>query len=178
MTAPRGSRPGDARPGPPGGRPRGGTGVPQAARGALLVGVVVIAGIVGLQILDDSGTDTGKITTGTDSTTAASVDPTATSGTVTRPPNEVRVKVYNSSGVDDQASVMTNKLKAQNYATQGADTLTPTRTGTTVSCVAGFDSEAAALATAVGQDATVEAYPASPPQGASEADCIVILGKT
>ena len=41
---------------------------------------VVIAGIVGLQILDDSGADTGKITSGTESTTAGSVGSTATWG--------------------------------------------------------------------------------------------------
>jgi hypothetical protein len=154
--------------------------MPPTARGALLVGVLVIAGIVGLQILDDSGASNEKLGTGTgtDTTATASVDSTATSGTAVRPTNEVRVKVYNASNVDHQGAVLNDKLKAANWAVQEPATLTPARTGTTVSCVAGFENEATALATAVGQGATVAPYPSSPPQGASDADCIVILGKT
>jgi hypothetical protein len=181
MTAPRGrgsgdagpsrSRPGDAR----SRRSRtSSTGVPPTARGAVLIGILVIAGIVGLQILDDSGASNVKIAS-TDPTTATS-DPSSTTVAL-RQPSDVRVKVYNASGVDKQATVMTDKLKALGWATQEPDSLSPTRDGTGVQCVAGFESEAASLATAVGQGAVVEAYPSTPPTGADQADCIVILGK-
>jgi LytR cell envelope-related transcriptional attenuator len=149
--------------------------MPPTARGAVLIGILVIAGIVGLQILDDSGASNVKIDSSSD-TTATTVGPSATTVAL-RQPSDVRVKVYNASGVDKQATVMTDKLKALGWATQEPDTLTPTRDGTGVQCVAGFENEAASLATAVGQGATVESYPSSPPAGADQADCLVILGK-
>ena len=150
--------------------------MPSTARAALLVGVLVIAGIVGLQILDDSGASNETIGSA-DTTTATSVDTTASSG-VTRPANEVRVKVYNASGVDGAGQVMSDKLKAQNWAVQEPDTLKTTSSGVVVQCVAGFENEAAQLANNVGQGAVVEPYPSSPPDGATDADCLVILGKT
>src|SRR5262245_103052 len=114
MTAPRGPRPGGARPGPaPDARVRPSSGVPPTARGAVLVGILVIAGIVGLQILDDSGTGSVSVG-GTAASTASTAAPTATSAAA-RPPSEVRVKVYNASGVDQAAQAMSDKLKAQNY---------------------------------------------------------------
>jgi hypothetical protein len=151
------------------------SGVPPTARGAVLIGILVIAGIVGLQILDDSGASNVKIAS-TDSTTATTSDPSSTTVAL-RQPSDVRVKVYNASGVDKQATVMTDKLKALGWATQEPDTISPTRDGTGVQCVAGFESEAASLATAVGQGAVVEPYPTTPPAGADQADCLVILGK-
>ena len=150
--------------------------MPSTARGALLVGVLVIAGIVGLQIIDDTGASNQKVG-GVDAGTATTVAGSTATSAVVRPPNEVRVKVYNASGVDKQAQVMSDKLKALNYAMQEPATLAQTRTGTGVQCVAGFEHEAAALATSVGQGAVVEPYPATPPAGASGADCLVILGK-
>ena len=182
MTAPRGRGSGDGGPSRPGAsdtrsrRTRASsTGVPPTARGAVLIGILVIAGIVGLQILDDSGAGNVEITS-TESTTATTIDPSATTVAL-RQPSDVRVKVYNASGVDKQATVMTDKLKALGWATQEPDTLSPARDGTGVQCVQGFESEADALATAVGQGAVVEPYPATPPAGADQADCLVILGK-
>jgi len=154
----------------------GSGGVSSTARGAILIGVLVIAGIVGLQILDDSGADM-KLgdTTSTLGPAGASTSTTA----ATRQPSQVRVKVYNASGVDGQGGAMRDKLKSQGWdTTPAADTITPTRTGTAVQCVAGFENEAAALATGVGQGAVVETYPSNPPAGADQADCLVILGKS
>ena len=75
MTAPRGPRPGGARPGRPRADPAPAAACPSTARGALLVGVLVIAGIVGLQIIDDSGAGNEQLGT-VDATTATSVDST------------------------------------------------------------------------------------------------------
>jgi hypothetical protein len=48
-----------------------------------------------------------------------------------------------------------------------------------VSCRAGFEAEAIKLANdGVGGGATSTAFPANPPKGSDEANCIVILGKT
>jgi hypothetical protein len=141
----------------------------------VLIGILVVAGILGLQILDDSGAGTVKLGDNT-STVAPSQSSTSTS-TATRPPSAVRVKVYNASSVDGQGAAMIDKLKSQGWATDPVPENLPTRTGTGVQCVAGFENEAAALATGVGQGAVVESYPASPPASASQADCLVVLGK-
>lgn len=157
----------------------GGSGVPTSARGAVLVGVAVILGVVGLQILDDAGTTTTPTAAGTTVTSASDTSSNAsTTAAAARAPSQVRVKVYNASGTKGQAQATSDKLKGLGYVTAAPADAPSTRTGTGVQCVAGFDKEAAALATALGAGAVVEPYPSSPPAGATEADCLVIAGKT
>ena len=179
MTAPRG-----------GGGPSRSSGLSSAARGAILVGLAVILGIVGLQILDDSGPASGSsdatvtTTPGSTPTTIAGTGTTSgsTSGTSSttlaiRPNSEVKVKVYNASGVQGRAQILTDDLKAKGYNLQTPANLSTQRSGTVVECVKGFKTEGTLLAAyGVGDGATLEAYPSSPPDGASEADCIVIIG--
>ena len=161
MTAPRG-----------GGGPTREGNVSAGARGAIVVGLAVILGIVGLQILDDSGP----------SNESASVTTTSGAGSASttialRPNSQVRVKVYNASGVQGKAQTMTDQLKTSGYNMQTPANLGSERTGTTVSCVDGFKREGALLALyGVGNGAQVAAYPSDPPEGASDADCIVIIG--
>ena len=94
-------------------------------------------------------------------------------------PADVKVIVYNASGVHGMAANMSDKLKSVGYNVIDTDNITPTRTGTTVQCRTGLDAEATKLANdGVGSGATVSAFPANPPKGSDEADCIVILGKT
>ena len=122
-------------------------------------------------------------TKGTTATKAASTATTLKAGTATtlklKKPADVKVMVYNASGVQGMAANMSDKLKSVGYNVIGTDNITPTRTGTTVSCRAGLDTDATKLANdGVGSGATVTAFPANPPKGSDEADCIVILGKT
>jgi hypothetical protein len=133
----------------------------------------VILGIVGLQILDDSGGGSTGATTGT--TTPGTSGATTT--TPIRPNNEVRVKVYNASGIQGKAQTLTDQLHAKGYNMQSPANLDKQRQGTVVECVSGFAREAQLLAY-VGVDAgsTVEKYPDNPPAGASDADCIVVIG--
>jgi hypothetical protein len=181
-------------------------GLPPAVRGATLIGLAVIGGIIGLQILDDSGTGTteivvttvpgattvpGQTTTGqTAAATTRAPATTARAGTTTsrasaattvktRKNSEVKVVVYNASGLQGAAGNMRDKLKSLGYNVIGTDNLKPERTGTTVQCRSGFDAEAAKLAgQGVANAAQVLPFPTNPPEGSSEADCIVILGKT
>ena len=91
MTAPRGERPARS-PGASGG-----------VRGAVVIGLAVILGIVGLQILDDSGdggSSSATVTTIAARRPAAGPRPTL----ALRGNNEVRVKVYNASGVQGVAA--------------------------------------------------------------------------
>jgi hypothetical protein len=152
-----------------------------ALRGLVLTGLAVVLAVVGLQILDDSGGDTVVIaptaTSSVTSSTAAAATTTTTRSTVTtttakavttttvHKPSQVRVKVYNASDIQGQAP-------------QSPANLTPVRTGKFVECRSTFEKDAASLATAVGTGTTVVAFPSSPPAGSSDADCLVILGKT
>jgi hypothetical protein len=158
----------------------------------VLVGLAVIVGIVGLQILDDSGNGSGNaavttvpglttpgVTTGapTGATTSGSTSgSTAASTTVApRQNNQVRVKVYNASGVQGRAQTLTDSLAAKNYNMQAPANLDKQRQGTVVECVKSFDREGAILVTTV-QNSKLQPYPSDPPAGASSADCIVIIG--
>ena len=142
-----------------------------------MIGLAVILGIVGLQILDDSG-DSGS-SSATVTTVGSTI--TTTGGTATtislRGNNEVRVKVYNASGVQGRAQTLTDNLRADGYNMQAPANLSNQRQGTVVECVAGFQKEGAALALyGVSNGAKPAAYPSDPPEGAADADCIVIIG--
>jgi hypothetical protein len=147
------------------------------ARAAILVGLAVIIGIVGLQILDDSGGGSSGATV----TTVPGVTTTGTDGTATTTPvretKDVRVKVYNASGVPGRAQTLTDTLGAKHYDMQDPANLADKRQGIVVECVAGFEREGQLLALdGVGGGATAQAYPSDPPDGASDADCLVVIG--
>ena len=162
MTAPRGGGPARS-PGAAGG-----------AKGAIVVGLAVILGIVLLQILDDSN-DGSSSATGTTVVGTVTTAPGATTVPM-RPASEVRVKVYNASGVQGRAQTLTDTLKADGYNTQAPETLDDQRQGTAVQCVTGFDREGGVLSLYGVPGSKVEAYPSDPPEGASDADCLVIIG--
>ena len=156
-----------------------------AARGAALIGVAVIIGIVLLQYTDDGttgpvgdgGTGKGSAGTTTSSTAAAPAgtgDTTATTA-ATKPPAQVTVLVLNGSGAPGAATAQTDQLKAKGYATRPAAD-GPARTGTVVEFKPGFDRECATVATSVGGSPKVEPISNPPPTGSELANCVVILG--
>ena len=63
-----------------------------------------------------------------------------------KPNAQVRVKVYNASGVQGTAQTMTDKLKAPGYNMQTPANLKDQRAGTVVQCVDGFKREGTLLA--------------------------------
>jgi hypothetical protein len=170
------------------GRERGsdpGSGVVMSAgRGAILVGVAVVVGLLVLAVVDDNGPGTGAGTVsettvptvaptnpnGTPATTtatAAGSDTTATtkpkkstSSTVNtmgaRPNDQVVVQVLNGSGLQGAAGTRTNDLKAKGYQTVPAGNAPAQRTGTGVQCKQGYEKEAQVLATTL-QDLGVNA---------------------
>ena len=86
--------------------------------------------------------------------------------------------MYNASGIQGKAQAITDKLKSNGYATQPAANSASTRPTSVVQCRAGFENEGRAIAIfQVGHGATVEAFPATPPDGSGDADCLVILGQ-
>jgi hypothetical protein len=179
----------------PRGRGRGRNVVRSATRGAVLVGVAVLIGVVLVQIVNDAGgggggsSSTGGSTGATSTTVTTAAGGTGPGTTTTtaavsvkgaRPASQVVVQVLNGSGVQGAAGQRSNDLKAKGYQVLPAGNATA-RAGTAVQCKSGYQKEAAALVSVLATlsiNATIEAYPATPPAGvAAQANCLVVLGK-
>lgn len=196
----------------PGQPPRGRGNEPSGAamsagRGAVLIGVAVVVGILILTTIDNRGPDASTPTT----TTAAVVlppltnpdgSPTATTAAPTtdttkakkttsstaksdakgaRANDQVVVQVLNGSGLQGAATQRSNDLKAKGYQVLPAGNAPAQRTGTGVQCKAGYEKEAAVLVTTLGElgvPASVEPVSNPLPAGFDPAaNCYVLLGK-
>jgi hypothetical protein len=156
-----------------------------AARGAALVAVAVIIGIVLLQAIDDGNDgpvgDGGPASTTTSTTTSSTTTDSSGSSSSTTPttkaavltPAQTTVRVLNGSGVAGAAGNLTNTLKAKGYKTLVA-TDAPTRSGTVVYAKPGRTTECTTLSGLV-PNSKVQAMP-TPVPGGQDADCIVIIG--
>jgi LytR cell envelope-related transcriptional attenuator len=145
-----------------------------AARGAILIGVAVVIGIILLQVVDKGGGGGGSVAPPVTSGPTGST--TSTTGDAGRSPAEVRVLVENGSGVNQAAATTANELRGKGYAIAGTGNA-PIQTGLSVLCRAGFEKEADALAKSLGAGVTVGTFPDPPPTGSENSDCIVIKGK-
>jgi hypothetical protein len=144
-----------------------------AARGAVLIGLAVVIGIVLLQVVDKGGGGSSGVSPPVTQGNGGST--TSTTGESGRPVGDVRVLVLNASGLSNAAGTKANELRGLGYAIAGTGNSAQT-VGTTVACTTGFEKEADALAKAVGTGTSISAYPNPPPQGSENADCIVTLG--
>jgi LytR cell envelope-related transcriptional attenuator len=151
-----------------------------AAKGAALIGVAVLIGIVLLQVVDnptgggDGGSsDTSTATGGTDADNGNGDNGGNNRGVN---PADVSVIVLNGSGTAGAAQTQTDALAALGY-----ETLTPTdalanQEPTTVACNAENQAAVEGLVGSVQGSAAAE-YPAEPqPPEAAAADCIITLG--
>ncbi len=160
-----------------------------AVRGAGLVGLAVILGIVLLQVIDkgpsgntSSSSSSGSTTKTTPATTprsggtATSVPATTAKGGGAKARGEVRVLVFNAGAAAGAAANMTNKLRTLGYQLAPPSNTNPRR-GTAVQCKQGFDKEATQLQGDVGPGTTVEPFanPALP--GTENVNCVVLLGQ-
>jgi LytR cell envelope-related transcriptional attenuator len=168
------------------GRPREGGRVNSAVRGAGLIGLAVIVGIVLLQVIDkgpSGGGTPASNTSGTTTTTSTSQgstpgssQPATTAASGAKPRAEVRVVVFNAGATSGAAGDMTNKLRVQGYQLAPPSNTTP-RTGTVVACKQGFEKEAAQLQADVGAGATTEPFPNPGSPGSENVNCIVLVGR-
>jgi hypothetical protein len=175
----------DANEGPRGpAKPAGANSGFSATRGAVLVAIAVIIGIVLLQAIDDGNSgpigDGGAAATtsttapATSSSTAAGAGTSATTAkAATLTPADTTVKVLNGSGQQGVATTVTNTLKSKGYKTllPSNDAL---RKGSIIYYAAGRQTECKALIAYI-PNATLAAMP-TPPPGNEPADCIVIVG--
>jgi hypothetical protein len=160
-----------------------------AAKGAGLIGLAVIVGIVLLNVVDDgstgpAGSDRPSATT----TPGATTDDGGTDATTTtaaaapaRTPEQLRVVVLNGGAPTGSARAMSDALKQQGYTNQAepADWSGRDQTGASVHCREGLQQEASALAVQVSESSVpVEAFPDPAPPGTDDIDCIVVVGAT
>jgi hypothetical protein len=164
-----------------------------AFRGALLIGVAIIIGLLLLwRAHDDDGANassgdtsnptttvkesTGSTTTGAGnggSTTTRASGPGATATTAaptagTKPPNQVKVLVANGTGTQNGASSVTQKLIPKGYATLSpANAATNTVKDSRVYYREGYAEDAKQVARDLGVanpvESIIEAMPANPP---------------
>jgi LytR cell envelope-related transcriptional attenuator len=166
---------------------RRGSGVNSAVRGAGLVGLAVILGIVLLQVIDKGPAGSGSAPAGT---TPATTTPTPTSaaapgtsqpattakGASAKPRAEVRVVVFNAGSASGAAGNMTNKLRTLGYQL-APPANTNARRGTAVQCKPDFDKEAVQLQGDVGAGTTVEPFPNPPLPETENVNCVVLVGQ-
>jgi hypothetical protein len=176
-----------ARGRPPAG---GGTqGTSAGARGALLLGVAVILGIVLLQKFDTKGSTGGSVSatsvpareTSTTRRVGLTTVPAVTSTTAkARAKADVKILVANGSGQKGLAGVTTTALKNVGYTNAGTPTDATTAVDkTAVQFADGYEAEARELAAALSLPPTVVSRLASPPVAAADLDdakVVVILG--
>lgn len=149
------------------------------ARGTGLIAVALVLGIVLLQ-WSDASTDVaagGQVpVVGTPVAPPETTTTTALAGP--RAPGELAVLVLNATGKNQQAKPMSDRLAVVGYRTLTPGNATR-RADSVVLCRAGLDGEAAGLVAATGLPATtgvLDEAAASGMEGASEADCVVIIG--
>jgi hypothetical protein len=168
-----------------------------AARGAALVALAVVIGIVLLNVVDRGTPGSGNNGTGaaaTVPTTGASTGSTVAGATTTKPGStltsagkttttkkgagrdakEVRVTVLNGSGISQAATTKANDLRALGYVIATTGNAEAVQTGNTVACRSGFSKEAATLAEKVTNATVASNFPNPAP---ADTDCVVTLGK-
>ncbi len=156
-----------------------------ALKGALLIGVAVVVGLLLLQTVHDNKTKTAASPTTTTKPKTTTTKPKSTTTTTVVahtviPPSELKLIVLNGSGVPHAAADMSTKLKQAGYTNQGTanDYTGPNQTGDTVLCKPGLDQEAVALSQQIPlQGSKVKPWPTPPPNTYGyDANCVVIVG--
>jgi len=166
----------------------GGAGAYAGARGALLLAVAVILGIVLLQQVDNGPSAGTRVSTATSApqetsttrrNTLTTVPLVTTTTAKVRAKADVKVLVANGAGVKGLGAATTNALKNLGYATLTPTDATVNVDKTSVQFAEGYDAEAREVALSLSLPPTVATKLASPPVAAADigdAKVIVILG--
>ncbi len=118
-----------------------------------------------------SGTTTSTSVLGTTTTT-----PTTSPPTSLRPVGNVRVMVFNASGVPGTATRIGSRIKAKGWDVKAPGADRPAQPTTAVMYKPGFDNEARAL-TAELSLPTTAATPLTPAVAAADADLALLVGE-
>lgn len=156
-----------------------------AVRGALLIAVAVVLGLLLLSATDDNDPFSGDTasreraaTTTTSTTTPGADDPAALPDP--RPPAEVKVLVANGSGVNGAASRWSEQLQARGYNVLSATDTREPATAPAIFYAEGFQAEANVLAGELGlPSSAVQPVPTpSPVDDTREANLLVVLDES
>lgn len=154
------------------------------ARGAILLAVAVVLGIVLLQAFD-TGDPTGQAVSSGDDTPipttvepgSGTVAPTTTTTVATKPPAEVKALVANGTAIRGLGSRTSDALKALGYNVLSPTDTTKALETTSIQYDTGYEPEARAVATTLGLPLAVVVPLNSPPvDDARGASVIVLLG--
>jgi hypothetical protein len=153
-----------------------------AGRGALLLLVAVIIGVILLQTADE-GDPTTDVRAGTDqpartTTTAALPEETVPATVPLKPPAEVKVRIANGTQTKGLAKRYRDVLAPAGYNTLAAvDTSRKPVAASVVYFKPGFDREARVVAELLGFAATVvQPVPTPPPITDDPGDVLVVIG--
>jgi hypothetical protein len=179
-------------PGRPPRQPAGNGASNAGARGALLLAVAVILGIVLLQQFDTPSIPSGQVSatsvpdtvdagpTTTRRVGLTTVPPVTTTAARARAKAEVKVLVANGAGLRGLGAATTTELRNRGYTNAATPTdATMTVDKTSIMYAEGFEAEARELAGVLTLPATVVTRLASPPVAAADLDgaqLLVILG--
>ena len=152
--------------------------VPAIVRGAALIGLAVVIGVILLAQVDDttgSAAPAGKPTRTTTTTTATSTT-TAPVGPA-RAPADLKIIVLNAGGPNGAAGALSETLRGEGYTDQLPANTWSGRvvTGTQVMCRTGLEREATSLAVVIGTARVVD-FPTPAPPNTAQADCVVVVG--
>lgn len=157
-----------------------------AGRGAVLLAVAVILGIVLLNAADDPGPD--RISAGAEEEeddgssddTATTLPPTTLATVPPRSPQEVKVLPTNGTAVKGVAGKARDTLQAAGYNVLAPTDATRAEASNVYFTSADFEREAQAVASALGLPANVVvAYPTAPPLPVTDpkgANVVVVVG--
>jgi len=172
-------------------RPSGGNGElargasAAAAKGAVLIGLAVIAGVFLLQRVDTSNAGSPSVSVTKTPKTTTTVKPKSSTTTTTLPaaplktPDLLKVLVLNGGAKSGAAATMRTKLEQEGYTNEPqANTWTGhNQTGNTLMCKDGLDREKVALSQqAALQGAKVVAFASPAPPFSADVDCVVVVG--
>jgi hypothetical protein len=172
-------------------RPSGGNGElargasAAAAKGAVLIGLAVIAGVFLLQRVDTSNAGPPIAATSKPPKTTTTLRPPSSTTTTTLPaaplktPDQLKVLVLNGGAPSGAAATMRTKLEQEGYTNEPqANTWTGhSQTGNSLMCKAGLDREKVALSQQSAlQGVKVVAFASPAPPFSADVDCIVVVG--
>ena len=162
--------------------PTGPTRGTSPVRGVVLVAVAVVLGFFVLRAIDDTGgapgvTDTETTSTGEEGQAGETPDATEPEAPAPRPVGEVTVLVANASGVSGAAGTQRDLLAGAGYLTVEPTNAPENLDATQVLAVAGYEADAAALASQIAAPPeSVQPMPEPPPVDPAGAQIVVLLG--
>jgi hypothetical protein len=157
----------------------------QTAKGAMLIVLAVIVGIVLLQIVDPGKTGPvgARTTSSTASTTTSTTAPKSSTTSTTKAATpqktaaQVHLLVLNAGAPTGSAGNVSTNLKNQGYTNQGTPADNATHiTGEKVLCLPGLTREAAKIVQLLGPGTASGTLTAPLPTGAAGFDCVVLVG--